>query len=93
LDMEKVITAATRLGVVLELNANPHRLDLDWRWLKYAKDHGAKISIDPDAHNLQGLRDLSIGVGIARKGWLESRDVINTMPLDEVSRFLSASRS
>jgi DNA polymerase (family 10) len=90
-DIEKVIKAATRLGVALELNANPHRLDLDWRWLKYAKDHGTKISINPDAHNLQGLQDLFIGVGIARKGWLEPRDVINTMELDKVSRFLSAS--
>jgi len=91
LNMEEVIKAASRLGVVLELNANPHRLDLDWRWLKYAKDHGTKISINPDAHNLQGLQDFLIGVGIARKGWLESRDVINTMELGEVSRFLSAS--
>jgi DNA polymerase (family 10) len=91
LNMEEVIKAASRLGVVLELNANPHRLDLDWRWLKYAKDHGTKISINPDAHNLQGLQDLFIGVGIARKGWLESRDVINTMERGKVSRFLSAS--
>jgi DNA polymerase (family 10) len=91
LDIEKVIKVASRLGVVLELNANPHRLDLDWRWLKYAKDHGARISINPDAHNLQGLQDLFIGVGIARKGWLESRDVINTMERGKVSRFLSAS--
>jgi DNA polymerase (family 10) len=91
LDIEEVIKAASRLGVVLELNANPHRLDLDWRWLKYAKEHGARISINPDAHSLQGLQDLFIGVGIARKGWLESRDVINTMELGEVSRFLSAS--
>jgi DNA polymerase (family 10) len=91
LNMEEVIKAASRLGVVLELNANPHRLDLDWRWLKYAKDHGTKISINPDAHNLQGLQDFLIGVGIARKGWLESRDVINTMELGKVSRFLSAS--
>jgi len=90
LNMEEVITAASRLGVVLELNANPHRLDLDWRWLKYAKDHGARISINPDAHNLQGLQDLFIGVGIARKGWLESHDIINTMELGEVSRFLAA---
>ena len=92
LNMEEVINAAARLGVVLELNANPHRLDLDWRWLKYAKDHGTKISINPDAHNLQGLQDLLIGVGIARKGWLESRDVINTMELGEVARFLTAAQ-
>lgn len=92
LNMEEVIKAASRLGVILELNANPHRLDLDWRWLKYAKDHGARISINPDAHNLQGLQDLFIGVGIARKGWLESRDVINTMELGEVARFLTAAQ-
>ncbi|MCJ7546585.1 MAG: DNA polymerase/3'-5' exonuclease PolX [Deltaproteobacteria bacterium] len=92
LNMEEVINAAARLGVVLELNANPHRLDLDWRWLKYAKDHGTRISINPDAHNLQGLQDLLIGVGIARKGWLESRDVINTMELGEVARFLTAAQ-
>jgi DNA polymerase (family X) len=90
LDIEEVIKAASRLGVVLELNANPHRLDLDWRWLKYAKDQGTRISINPDAHNLPGLQDFFMGVGIARKGWLESRDVINTMELGEVSRFLAA---
>ena len=92
LDIEAVINAAARLGVVLELNANPHRLDLDWRWLKYAKDHGARISVNPDAHHLQGLQDISIGVGIARKGWLEPRDVINTMAAGEVARFLADAR-
>lgn len=88
LDIEAAIEAASRLGVVLELNANPHRLDLDWRWLKYAKDREARISINPDAHHLQGLQDLFVGVGIARKGWLESRNVINTMEASEVARFL-----
>lgn len=92
LDIEAVIEAASRLGVVLELNANPHRLDLDWRWLKYAKDRGARISINPDAHNLHGLQDLFIGVGIARKGWLESRDVINTMEAGEIARFLAGAK-
>ena len=92
LDMEAVIKAAARLGVVLELNANPHRLDLDWRWLKYAKDQGVRISINPDAHNLQGLQDISIGVGIARKGWLEPRDVINTMDADDVVKFLAKAK-
>jgi DNA polymerase (family 10) len=92
LDVKEVIGAAAELGVCLELNANPHRLDLDWRWLPYAKAQGARVSINPDAHNLQGLRDLFVGVGIARKGWLESRNVINTMELEEVTRFLAASR-
>jgi DNA polymerase (family 10) len=92
LDVKAVIEAAAQLGVCLELNANPHRLDLDWRWLPYAKARGARISINPDAHNLQGLKDLFVGVGIARKGWLESRNVINTMEMEEVTHFLAASR-
>jgi DNA polymerase (family 10) len=92
-NVEEVIKAASRLGVAMELNANPHRLDLDWRWLKYAKDQGVRISINPDAHSIQGLQDFFIGVGIARKGWLESCDIINTMELAEVSQFLSASLS
>jgi DNA polymerase (family 10) len=92
LDVKEVIKAASHLGVCLELNANPHRLDLDWRWLPYAKGRGVRISINPDAHNLQGLKDLFVGVGIARKGWLESRNVINTMEIEEVTRFLAASR-
>jgi DNA polymerase (family 10) len=91
-DIIEVTEAAARLGVVLELNANPHRLDIDWRWLRYAKERGVQISINPDAHNLQGLKDLFIGVGIARKGWLESRDVINTMEEEEAARFLAALR-
>jgi DNA polymerase (family 10) len=92
LDVKAVIEAASQFGVCLELNANPHRLDLDWRWLPYAKGQGARISINPDAHNLQGLKDLLVGVGIARKGWLESSNVINTMELEEVTQFLAASR-
>jgi DNA polymerase (family 10) len=92
LDVKEVIEAAAQHGVCLELNANPHRLDLDWRWLPYAKGRGVRISINPDAHNLQGLKDLFLGVGIARKGWLEPRNVINTMEMEEVTRFLAASR-
>lgn len=92
LNIKMVIEEASQLGVVLELNANPHRLDLDWRWLKYAKDRDVKVSINPDAHKVEGLKDLLRGVGIARKGWLEPHDVINTMEPGEVARFLASCR-
>ena len=69
-DMNQVLEAAARNGVIIELNANPHRLDLDWRLMKKAKELGIKIAINPDAHHLDGLADISYGVGIARKGWL-----------------------
>ncbi|MHB1392666.1 MAG: DNA polymerase/3'-5' exonuclease PolX [Clostridia bacterium] len=87
LDINAVIDAAAEYGKVIEINADPHRLDLDWRNLKYAKEKGVKISINPDAHSIQGLRNMFYGVGIARKGWLEKHDVINTMDIAEMERF------
>ena len=72
-DMNQVLEAAAHNGVIIELNANPHRLDLDWRLMKKAKELGIKIAINPDAHHLDGLADISYGVGIARKGWLSKR--------------------
>jgi len=83
-NVAKVIDAAAANDVVIELNANPHRFDLDWRYCKLAKEKGVKISINTDAHNLDELRYTYMGVGIARKGWLEAKDVINTMNLREV---------
>ena len=77
-DQEAVLRAAARLGVVMELNANPNRLDLDWTVLREAKRLGVLVSIDPDAHEAGGMADVYIGVGIARKGWLEAKDVLNT---------------
>lgn len=87
-DIPKLIDYAKKVGVVMELNANPHRLDLDWPMCHYAKDHGVKISINPDAHSVEGLKDVPYGVGIARKGWLEKADVLNTMGVDEIEKFL-----
>jgi DNA polymerase (family 10) len=83
-NLTKVIDAAAANDVVIELNANPHRFDLDWRYCKLAKEKGVKISINTDAHNLDELRYTYMGVGIARKGWLEAEDVINTMELREI---------
>ena len=62
----------------VEINASPYRLDLDWRLCKFAKQQGVPICINPDAHDTEGLKDVWYGVQIARKGWLEAGDVLNT---------------
>lgn len=87
-DLERVIETAAGLGKVIELNANPYRLDLDWRWCRRAKEKGVKISINPDAHSTEGLGDVVYGVDAARKGWLEAGDVFNCIPLAEMERLL-----
>jgi DNA polymerase (family 10) len=89
LDLERVIDAAAEHGKVIELNANPHRLDLDWRHCKYAKRQGVRIAVNPDAHHTDGLADMKYGLNIARKGWLEAQDIINCMGLVEMTAFLS----
>ncbi len=84
-DAEAVIDAAVASGVVLELNANPHRLDIDWRYLRRVKDRGGLVAINPDAHAVAGLDDVLYGIGAARKGWLEAADVLNTRKAAEVA--------
>ena len=84
IDMEAVIERAAETGACIELNADPHRLDLDWRLCHAAKDRGVMIEIGPDAHSTHGLDNVEIGVGIARKGWLEAADVLNTRPVEDV---------
>ncbi|HHU76532.1 MAG TPA: DNA polymerase/3'-5' exonuclease PolX [Firmicutes bacterium] len=88
LDLERVLLAALEHGVIIELNANPARLDLDWRHLKRAKDMGVLVSINPDAHSLQDFSDIKFGISIARKGWLEKKDVFNTLTRQEVEAYL-----
>lgn len=78
IDMKKVIDAAAKYKKVIELNANPHRLDVDWRWGPYLKEKGVKVAICPDAHSIDGLHDVTFGIGIARKAWLTKEDVVNT---------------
>ncbi|MCX5894349.1 MAG: DNA polymerase/3'-5' exonuclease PolX [Proteobacteria bacterium] len=87
-DMVKVIDAVAEEGVVIEINAHPQRLDLDWRLGHYAKGKGVMLSINPDAHNREGLRDVVFGVQVARKGWLGPENILNTMKLDELKKFL-----
>jgi DNA polymerase (family X) len=83
LDLERVFEKAARTGVAIEINADPHRLDLDWRHLRPARRHGVAISIGADAHNLAGLGNVAYGIGIARKGWLTRSEVLNTLSAEE----------
>ena len=87
IDLDAVIEKAAATGVALEINADPHRLDLDWRVLRQARDTGAMISIGADAHNVAGLGYVEYGVGMARKGWLRREDVLNTQPADHFVSF------
>ena len=82
LDLQAVFAKAARTGVAIEINADPHRLDLDWRLLRQARDSGVMISIGADAHNIPGIRYVDYGVAIARKGWLTAEDVLNTRPVE-----------
>jgi DNA polymerase (family 10) len=90
LDLDAVFEKATAVGVAIEINADPQRLDLDWRVLRRAIDAGVTISIGADAHGVAGLENMDIGVAIARKGWLTKDHVLNTRPpegfLEHVAR-------
>ncbi len=85
-DEQEVFDALKESGVTVEINSNPHRLDLDWRKGKMAKNMGISITIDPDAHKLSGFEDVRYGVGIARKGWIEKGDVLNARDLSELQK-------
>ncbi len=87
-EVEDIIDAAAANGVALELNASPFRLDLDWRYAKYAKKKNVKVFINPDAHDLDALYDYRFGINIARKGWLEKNDIANTMNAQEMEEYL-----
>jgi DNA polymerase (family X) len=91
-DIDMLIELAKETNTALELNANPNRLDLSYEHLKKAQDAGVKIVINTDAHNLEMLNDMEIGVGIARKGWLRKETVINTWELEELRKFLARHR-
>ena len=91
-DVTKVIDAAIANNVVIELNANPWRLDLDWRHWRKAAERGLLTSINPDAHETAGLEDVRAGVNVARKGWLTREHVLNTRPLAEVKMCLADRR-
>ncbi|OGR90835.1 MAG: histidinol-phosphatase [Elusimicrobia bacterium RIFCSPLOWO2_01_FULL_59_12] len=91
-DPAEVLEVAAAEGVAVELNASPHRFDIDWRMLPMAKEKGVKVSINPDAHSVPGLNVVPFGVGIARKGWLTKEDVINALPLKQITFWLRKRR-
>jgi DNA polymerase (family 10) len=92
IDVPAVIDAAADTGTMIELNANPRRLDMDWRWWPLARQKGVRCSINPDAHHTAQLQYLWNGIGIARKGWLTPHDVVNTLPLGKIEAALAAKR-
>jgi DNA polymerase (family X) len=92
IDMGEVIARAGEVGVAVELNADPHRLDIDWRLCRIARHHGTMVSIGPDAHSPQGLDHITLGIGTARKGWLSALNVLNTRSADAVLAFARARR-
>jgi len=86
LDFKKVIDACASNGVVIEVNANPLRLDLDWRWHQYALDKGVMLSINPDAHRTEGFLDMHYGILAARKGGLYKEMCLNALTLAEIKK-------
>ncbi len=89
IDLERVIETARRERKIIELNANPHRLDLDWVHCRRARERGVRVSINPDAHSTAGLEDIEYGAAAARRGWLGTDDVLNTLDLEDVRRVLA----
>jgi len=87
IDLATILARAAQLGVAVELNADPHRLDIDWRWCRAARDAGVQVELGPDAHSIAGLDNVSLGVSMARKGWLRASDVLNTRSADDVLAF------
>ena len=83
MDVDEVLRAAARLEVAVELNAHPSRLDLHDGFLRRARELGAKVAVNTDSHSVQELTNMHYGVDQARRGWLEARDVINALPLEE----------
>lgn len=90
LDFDAVFDACAEHRVAIEINANPHRLDLDWRNIRKARERGIVFCIGPDAHSVEGIEDVAYGLGIARKGWLEKDALLNCMTTEELLEWLQS---
>ena len=88
LHMEKVIAEAARCNVAIEINANPARLDIDWRWGKELRASKTLVSVNPDAHDVAGLSDTIYGIAVARKALLPTGLVVNSRSVQEVEKWL-----
>ncbi len=89
LDFKAVIDACAHHGVAIELNANPWRLDLDWRWLTYALERGVLTAVNPDAHSISGYADMHYGVRVGRKALLTAPQALNTWPVEELAAWFA----
>jgi DNA polymerase (family 10) len=87
IDYKAVIDACAKHQVVIEINANPWRLDLDWRWVRYALDQGVMLSINPDAHHTNGYEDMRYGVLMGRKGLLTKEMTLNAKTVEEIAAY------
>ncbi len=87
-DLETVIDAAARADTAIEINGDPRRMELDWRYWPAARSRGVLAAVNPDAHSVAGLAAVAYGVAVARKGWLEPGDVINAWELEQVTSYL-----
>ncbi len=92
IDLEAVIDAAAKHGRIIEINGDPNRLDLDWRWVKRARDAGVMLSLGPDAHRPEDLKHTWLALTVARKGWLEAKHVLNTRTAPEALKRLRKMR-
>lgn len=92
IDHKKIIDACAANKVVIELNAHPYRLDIDWRWIPYCLEKGVMISINPDAHQLKGYHDMNYGINVARKGLLTKEQCFNSKNLAEISDYFQSKK-
>ena len=87
-DLERVLEMASKHNTALEINSSPDRLDLNSYWVRKAKDLGVKIAINTDAHDLNRMDEISFGLGVGRKGWLEAENILNCLSYDELNKYL-----
>jgi len=92
LDFRKIIDACSENRVIIEINAHPYRLDLDWRWVNYALEKGVWISVNPDAHRIEGFQKMKYGVYVGRKGGLTRPQTFNCLTADEVENYFNQRR-
>jgi DNA polymerase (family 10) len=93
IDHKRIIDVCAEKGVVIEINAHPRRLDLDWQWIEYATEKKVLLSIDPDAHFLEGFNDIKYGVLVAQKGGLTKEQNLSSFMLQQFEEFLARTRS
>ncbi|WP_145855692.1 helix-hairpin-helix domain-containing protein [Pedobacter suwonensis] len=92
IDYKKIIDACAANSVVIEINANPLRLDLDWRWHRYALEKGVLLSVNPDAHRTEGFHDMHYGISVARKGGLSADKCLNAFTLEEITAYFNSKK-